>query len=198
MQINLNSINKIHLKDLIISYAHFNTLLSLKEKFENTTNREREKKGILILKNDLIGESVDILYENSGRPYLIDEKKFISISHSKTLVAMGYGNYRIGIDVEEVDYRVLRVRNKFLNDKEKNLFDELDITANTIAWAIKESLYKLNKENGIDFKSELLILNENFPHKSYNCLMKEDGKFKEVKVEIIKIENLILAFNVKD
>lgn len=198
MQINLNSINKIHLKDLIISFAHFKTLLFSKEKIENTTKREQEKEGILILKNDLIGESVDIFYENSGRPYLKDEKKFISISHSKTLVALGYGNYRIGIDVEELDERVLRVRNKFLNEKEKNLFNEFDITANTIAWTIKESLFKLNKETGIDFKSELLILNENFPQKSYNCLMKEDGKFKEVIVEIIKIENLILAFNVKD
>ncbi|MEG0701529.1 MAG: 4'-phosphopantetheinyl transferase superfamily protein, partial [Muribaculaceae bacterium] len=53
--------------------------------------------------------------------------------------------------------RVIKVRNKFLNDHEKQWILEDDVTANLIAWTAKEALFKIIPENEIDFKEHLQL-----------------------------------------
>ena len=93
---------------------------------------------------------------------------------------------------------MLKVRNRFLNNGEKELFREDSSLSNTIAWTIKESLFKLSHDGGLAFNTDLLILEEISPQTRYRCSMKDGGVFVEVIVEIVQMENLIIAFNVQD
>jgi len=54
----------------------------------------------------------------------------------------------------------------------------------------------LSKSEGLNFKTDLLILEEIESRKKFRCAMKEDNQLKEVYIEIIRIDDMIIAFNV--
>lgn len=63
----------------------------------------------------------------------------------------------------------------------------------TIAWTLKEALFKLNTRNGIDFRKELLI--EGKTDDGYNCKMFDLDGWRNVKLKTLQKENLIISYN---
>ena len=64
----------------------------------------------------------------------------------------------MGIDAEPLNRKqVLKVRQKFLSEKELNLIPEDDIQKNILAWTSKEALFKAAFSRGLDIKSSLVI-----------------------------------------
>jgi phosphopantetheinyl transferase len=198
MQNSFHSIKLINRNNFRLTYANIDDLLAKSCQSFNYTKRMKEKVGVQFLKKYLLPSSGQIIYEKTGRPRLEGDSTNISISHSKNYVALAEAAYRIGIDIEEINLRVLKVRNRFLNNREKELFQEDSSLSNTIAWTIKESLFKLSHDGGLAFNTDLLILEEISPQTRYRCSMKDGGVFVEVIVEIVQMENLIIAFNVQD
>lgn len=99
-----------------------------------------------------------IRYNKRGKPYLNIEKE-ISISHSKNMVALAItSNHLCGIDVQEINDKAVRLRERFLNDEEKQLALPEDELKNSLLWAAKETLFKLMDCENVPFKSCLHIL----------------------------------------
>jgi len=177
---------KINIKS---TYLTDNEKLYLK-KITNE-NRKQEFLQIRALRNKSIGE-IEIDYTESGKPYLVNSKEYISISHSQNFIGILKAPFDVGLDIEEINERIIKIKNRFLNEKELKLFDS-SIENLTIAWTLKEALFKLNTRNGIDFRKELLI--EVKTDDGYNCKMFDLDGWRNVKLKTLQKENLIISYN---
>jgi phosphopantetheinyl transferase len=129
--------------------------------------------------------------EIDGKPYAI------SITHSHDyagILIAKKGN--VGLDLERVDTRISRVKNKFLNPTEQ-IFAGADeqIWEQTLIWSAKETLYKLYGNKELDFKEHLYI--HSFIKSPIGII---DGSIKKrdfnlhVPIHFQQIDNYILTY----
>jgi 4'-phosphopantetheinyl transferase len=106
----------------------------------------------------IFGKPVALQHTVDGAPYIIEDDIHLSISHTFGSVCIATNrNHAVGIDIERRGTRVIRVRDKFLNELELNWIPEDDADSNLIAWTAKEALYKAVGESGIDFSDDLQL-----------------------------------------
>ena len=101
-----------------------------------------------------LGITSPIAYLPSGRPYLEDDERHISISHTRGYAAVAlHEDYPIGLDIEQRTDKVCRVKDKFLSHEEKLFLpsEKKNVEALLIIWTAKEALFKLVDREGIDF-----------------------------------------------
>ena len=94
-------------------------------------------------------------YDSLGKPFFENNYK-ISISHSGLYVAIIISDTAVGIDIETINDRILKIKSKFL---ETELTYPLEFNAETslVYWNIKESIFKALDFHGIDFKKNILV-----------------------------------------
>jgi 4'-phosphopantetheinyl transferase len=96
----------------------------------------------------------EISYNANGKPYA--ENLFISNSHSHEYVAViGSKSHPVGIDIQKYDGKVERIKSKFLHEKE-SVFEQ-NIAWLTMAWSLKESVYKINGSPSVFFKEHIRL-----------------------------------------
>lgn len=121
---------------------------------------QRQKETItvrLLLRKMLKTQAPPLHYDQFRRPFLKNHSSHLSISHSLDKVAvMIHDHQEAGIDVEHIKERVMRIRSKFMNEKEL-LFSKDSIIHSTLIWSAKESLYKYYGRKSLEFKEHLLI-----------------------------------------
>lgn len=101
-----------------------------------------------------LGIASPIAYLPSGKPYLKDDKRHITISHTRGYAAVAISETNpIGLDIEQRTDKVCRVQHKFLSPEEKSLLpsEKKNIEALLIIWTAKEAMFKLVDKEGIDF-----------------------------------------------
>jgi hypothetical protein len=103
----------------------------------------------------------NILLSTTGKPFLADNSYFFSISHSADYVAVIISTKsNVAIDIQDVVPKIERIKQKFLTEEEMNLLSTLSISPNeqfTLAWTIKEAMFKYFDDSGVDFKQHLNI-----------------------------------------
>lgn len=120
--------------------------------------RKREKLAVRLLLDNLLGKSVDIIYNDDGAPSLADNSFHISISHCKGFAAVIlHPTRRTGIDIEHISPRVEKLKHKFLSEDELLQLDNRQAEHLLIYWCAKETLFKLMPENEIHFAEQLHI-----------------------------------------
>ena len=122
-------------------------------------NQQRQKQflAVRILCSKLIG-ACKIMYRPGGMPYLEGKEQHISISHCHDYVAIIISNSpAIGIDIQKIDNKILRIRNRFVNDEDKKIIDFENIKHLTLLWCVKESLYKINGDPKVFFKEHMKL-----------------------------------------
>jgi len=121
--------------------------------------RKREWLAARVLLKQLIAEEKEILYTDSGKPYLADESYFISISHTKGYISLILDEKKsVGIDIEYISSRVEKIQKRFVNEEEeKNISKKHPLIHLLLHWSAKEALFKLLEENDIEFKTQLHI-----------------------------------------
>ena len=99
---------------------------------------------------------------DTRKPYLEDEQFHFSISHSGNYAAAVVSkSRRVGIDIELVTSRILRIAPKFLNRHEEEYLEDwqhlssIYIELVTILWSSKEAIYKWYGKGGVDFKNHI-------------------------------------------
>jgi len=103
-----------------------------------------------------------IRYDESGKPFINSDLN-ISISHSKFMAAIVFSEHNLaGIDIEHKQNKIIRIKNKFLNDSEK-LENEYQSNVDylTMIWTAKESIYKALGIKGVSFYDNIIIKNIN-------------------------------------
>ncbi|MBC5773881.1 4'-phosphopantetheinyl transferase superfamily protein [Pontibacter sp. KCTC 32443] len=99
-----------------------------------------------------------VLQRNAhGKPVFEQAPYFVSISHSPGLAAVILSDkFEVGIDVELLSEKALRVADKFLSEAEKEYTcGEADKTC--LYWSAKETLYKMYSQRQLIFKENLLL-----------------------------------------
>lgn len=137
-----------------------------------------------------------IKYKPSGEPYLFPEVGNISISHAFPFVSIAISQKKIGIDLEKISDKMLKVKHKFLCDSEilwtNGKENEAELL--TIIWAIKESLYKMHSSKYWSLKkhyevSEFSINNLN----QIKCSVFDESFCDTFTAKVIKIEDYYFA-----
>jgi 4'-phosphopantetheinyl transferase EntD len=176
------------INDIKLSKQEIDNLSSIQN-----PSRKIEFLGVRYLKNQFDPKS-DLSYLKNGKPILNNSKTNVSISHSRNFVAFATAPFPIGIDIEECNDRIKKVKDRFLNENEKQLFEQNEINQLTIAWCAKESMFKLNEDSGLKFKTDILI-NEWDKISTIHASMKQNMKWIDVKLHFEIIDNLVLCFN---
>lgn len=97
----------------------------------------------------------DLVYDELGKPHLKDGKH-ISISHSFDFSAIVLSNQNIGIDIEQVKEKVLRIAPRFMEMWHLDDLTQLDqMKKATVIWGTKEAIFKIKNEAGISFPDHI-------------------------------------------
>ena len=135
--------------------------LKEKEKFKNIKLIKNKKQWLaskyIIRKH--INSSGKLQYNENGKPYC-NLFYDISISHSDNLIVLITSNkQKVGIDIETIGNKVVRIGDKFLHPEEKASFTESNFQLmHHIYWGAKEAIYKMMNVKGVEFKSQIRIL----------------------------------------
>lgn len=121
--------------------------------------RQRERAIERLLLNHALERSVVLSRTAQGAPLIEGESMNVSITHTSHLVAMALNESAvIGIDAEQMDReQVLRVRDKFLNAREKQFIKSDDLVAHIIAWTAKEAIIKAERNSALDWTEGICL-----------------------------------------
>lgn len=144
----------------------------------NAKNKKRKKELLatrLLLHN--ICPGIGISYTESGAPE-INTSQGISISHSKELAVILLGDKKVGVDIEKITTKILKLTSKFIaNTKDQNLSKEKA----TLIWCAKEAIYKWHQIGNINFINDINI---------HKFKIKEKGEF----LATFRERNLLLQY----
>ena len=135
------------------------TLDHLKKKYSTSFIKKiysnKRKKEILasrvLLKE--MNPNIKIKYNKYGAP-TVENNKFISISHSKKFITIILSSNKVGIDVQEINFKALKVASKFI-DLTKH--ESLDKDKATLIWSCKECIYKWHQKGSVNFLNDIKI-----------------------------------------
>lgn len=109
----------------------------------------------------------EIVIADTKKPYLPYEQYHFSISHcGDYAAAIVSKEKRVGIDIEIPTERLLRISNKFLNEKERVQFSvsgfQFPVTSSkleqlTVLWGAKEAVFKWWGWGSVDFSEHILL-----------------------------------------
>lgn len=164
----------------------------------NGMKSESHKKGFLAVRMLLqyCGYTdYDLIYDESGKPFLIDGK-FISITHSFDFSVISIGTETLGIDIELKRDKVLRIANKFSaeNFMTLDLETSLKIKLYTIIWGAKESIFKIVNEPGISFLDHIEVKSFDFKENQTSAVLNWKNKSEDFLIYFKEIENYVLVY----
>ncbi|MDA9612392.1 4'-phosphopantetheinyl transferase superfamily protein [Flavobacteriales bacterium] len=165
-------------------------LLKLSKPFD-LTKRKNEKRKKEFLSSRLLLEQLNpnaiITYNDFGAPEL-DNGKYISISHSKEMVAIIISEQQVGLDIEQISEKALRLAAKFISAKnQSNLTKEKA----TLIWCCKEAIFKWHQTGGVDLIKDIIIPSFILEEKGQ---IKIQFKNKELNLNYQKINNHYLVY----
>jgi phosphopantetheinyl transferase len=157
----------------------------------NTTSHTTEKRKKEHLASRLLLQEISpntaITYNEFGAPEL-SNGDCISISHSKNLVAVIICTKKVGLDIEQISGKSLRLSSKFVS--EKNL-KKLSKEKATLIWCIKEAAFKWHQKGGVDFIKDIIIPEFSVKEKGIITIQ---FKNKELNLNYQKINNHYLVY----
>lgn len=137
---------------------------------------------------------LDLYYDTSGKPHLLD-KKFISISHSHEFATLIISNKPVGIDIEMLKEKTLKIARRFMDVLHlENLSDEETIKKATVIWGVKETIFKIKNEKGISFPDH--IFEEKFQlsdHKT-RAQLRYKNKIENFNIFFQEIQDYVLVW----
>ena len=132
---------------------------------------------------------------DTRKPFLEDDAFHFSISHCGNYAAAIVSTQnRVGVDIEIPHPKIEKIQHKFLSEKEKNILSTTDgntIKMLTMAWSIKEAMFKWYGAGQVDFIEDMNISAINKTDAGYEakCL------FKKEKNILLNLKNIFLGGN---
>ena len=152
-------LKKIEENNCIIAIWNLQESLELTQQSANIStpdfNNEKRKKEYLasrLLLKD-IAPNTKITYNEYGAPKL-ENGEHISISHSKNLVAIIISKQKVGMDIEQISEKSLRLSSKFISEKTRTTLNKEKAT---LIWCLKEAVFKWHQKGKVDFIKDIII-----------------------------------------
>ena len=157
---------------------------------------EEHQKGFLtvrMLLQHLGYTDYDLTYDEAGKPHLSDGKH-ISISHSHEFSCICISNKLMGIDLEKLKEKTLKIAPRFMEVKHlENLSTLEQIEKATVIWGVKESIFKIKNEKGISFPEH--IFEDEFDLKDGKCTAKLhfNNQIENFQIQFYNVEAYIFV-----
>lgn len=132
---------------------------------------------------------------DTRKPFLADEAFHFSISHcGDYAAAIVSTENRVGVDIEIPHPKIQGIKHKFLSRSEQELFGEIPSML-TMAWSIKEAVFKWYGEGQVDFINhfEITEIQKNSLGYKANCFLKK-GNTTNLKVQNISLQGITLTW----
>lgn len=157
---------------------------------------ESHRKGFLAVRMLLqeIGYSdYDLFYDDFGKPHLQDGKH-ISISHSNDFSAVVISNEILGLDIEQLKEKTLKIAPRFMQIHHlEGLSFEEKLKKSTVVWGIKEAIFKIKNEKGISFPEHIFEKPFDLKDKKAVGILQFNGKEEFFNAHFEQIENYIFV-----
>lgn len=142
-------------------------------------------------------EPLPLLRDATGKPVFAGTEFQLSITHSPRMAAVILSEkYDVGIDIELVSAKALRVADKFLTDQEK-VFTADDEQQTCLYWSAKETLYKMYSQKRLIFKENLLVEPSHSPENNLlqgHVITDNFSKLYQIHHEVL--HNHVLTYSV--
>lgn len=136
-----------------------------------------------------------ILYKTIGQPYLSPKDYFISITHSFPFAALAISEKRVGIDIEKIMPKILRIKSKFVHESEFSWIEkDREVEYLTVIWTIKEALYKLHPSKYWSLKKHYKVEPFSLDRlDSVECFVFDEKYEDHYQAKVFKIEEYYFA-----
>ncbi len=129
---------------------------------------------------------------DTRKPYLKDEKYHFSISQCGDYAAViASKTERVGIDIEVPIDKILRIKNKFVNEKELELLHPKTIYDYTKIWSAKEAVFKWYGKGNVDFRKQIHLRPSDFEN-AFNCFFQKSNQ--EIMVNTTERSDIVLSY----
>lgn len=141
----------------------------------------------------------DLYYDEFGKPHLKPQgcsikDLEISISHSHDFSAVVISEEKIGIDLEILKDKTLKLAPRFMDVSHlENLSKEDELTKATVVWGVKEAVFKIKNEIGISFKDHIFEDDFNLSDKRCGVTLKFNDKNERFNIVFEFIENYVFV-----
>lgn len=202
-QQNINATTKIAVWHINESEDFFLAQVPLQKNISHWHKRLQHLAGRLLLKEMYPGFPVNLIQiADTKKPYLEDEPFHFSISHcGDYAAALVSKEYRVGVDVELVNDKILQIQKKFMSEGEKKMFNEQGSMNNvqyaTLCWSVKESVFKWWGKGSVDFKRGMVLqsIQGDYTEGKLHCLFKNET---ELVVHYLSFNNNFLTWVLTD
>ena len=174
------------------TYTDLKALIQLTDDQERELERRKQishKKQFLasrkLIKMAELNELNSIFYESL--PFR--KNVYFSISHTINYAVVGIGFQRIGVDVEFYRPKVLNIKSKFINMKEKYFMKSDDVKVITRLWTCKEAIYKCLFKNKLSLKEEIVLDKFDMQSKYGHGQVHLNDKKISINLHFINFEN---------
>lgn len=144
-----------------------------------------------LLAENGINEIVE--YETNGKPVI--KRGYISISHCFPYSVIYFSSLKeIGVDIERIGERILKIADRFVNIKDELDFERKSITDLTIIWGAKEAIYKKYRGETVHFEKNIFV--RKVEHKEFELKIKvKNGAFESEESMFYQlIEDFVLVY----
>lgn len=156
--------SRVEIRSIAEALEYANLLSADDREFIATLRVDKRRREVMawrsLLRWMVEGLSSPIRYDSVGAPYLSDSELFISVSHSRTHVAVVVSDHKCAIDIESLDRDFERVASRYSTAEERALLAGSGIDPAlhlALIWSAKETLYKLSGRTGLDLINDLVI-----------------------------------------
>ena len=157
---------------------------------------EEHQKGFLtvrMLLQHLGYTDYDLTYDEAGKPHLSDGKH-ISISHSHEFSCICISNKLMGIDLEKLKEKTLKIAPRFMEVKHlENLSVLEQMEKATVVWGIKESIFKIKNEKGISFPEHIFEDEFCFSDGKCSAELRFNNQIEKFTIQFYKVEDYIFV-----
>lgn len=163
---------------------------------------ESHKKGFLAVRallQHIDYSDFDLFYDQFGKPNIKPQNcqvknMHISISHSNDYSAIALSEKNIGIDIEILKEKIVRIAPKFMNmEVLQNLDIHEKIKKATVIWGIKESIFKIKNEQGISFPNHIFEDDFHFDDKKTFAVLKFNHKTEGFNIEFDSFDGYVFV-----
>ena len=116
----------------------------------------------------------------NGRPVLNKDNLYFSISHSNDYLVVAIGNTNISVDIEYIDNKRLKIKDKLYNDSTNKAINDVikDFT-------LKEAFIKYFSSS-ITVNLKTININDKFVYDNLNKLRYQSFKFNDYYISVLK------------
>ena len=135
----------------------------------------------------------DLTYDEAGKPHLSDGKH-ISISHSHEFSCICISDELMGIDLEKLKDKTLRIAPRFMEVKHlENLSVLEQMEKATVIWGVKESIFKIKNEKGISFPEHIFEDEFCFSDGKCSAELHFNNQIEKFTIQFYKVEDYIFV-----